>query len=92
MVAESEVASDDIGAFAPYTIVLNDPARGTAYGSPLPAWTGVGGWFAFRHVLPPDESLYQEQATADFLYIDGHANFMTANERINVPDRFSYQD
>ena len=93
MVLESEVASDDISAFSPYDpLVLNDPLRGMAYGYPLPAWTAYHGWFAFRHVLPSDPAQYQAQATANFLYIDGHVNYMTANERINVPDRFSYPE
>ncbi|HUT59606.1 MAG TPA: prepilin-type N-terminal cleavage/methylation domain-containing protein [Phycisphaerae bacterium] len=67
-------------------VVLGD------YTPPQPAWSGRGGAFAFRHVLPIDEALYQDQATACFLYIDGHVNIMTANEQINLKNRFDFNE
>ena len=58
----------------------------------MPAWCGFGGAYAFRHVLPEDPALYQQQATAVFLYVDGHANIMTANDYINRVDRFDFNN
>ena len=65
-------------------VVLGD------YTPPYPAFCARRGAFAFRHVLPRDKSLYQAQATANFLYIDGHVNIMTANEEINLTNRFDF--
>ncbi len=42
-----------------------------------------------RLKLPKDISMYQSQATAVFLYMDGHVDVMTANEPINLNDRFN---
>jgi hypothetical protein len=48
---------------------------------------------AFRHTLPAtDVSLYQTQATAVFLYIDGHVDVMGPNEHINYKDRDYFTD
>ena len=57
-----------------------------------PKYVGCDGAFAFRHVLPIDEALYQDQATACFLYVDGHVNIMTANEQINLKNRFDFNE
>ena len=46
-----------------------------------------GGVWAFRHVLPADVSLYQTQATANFLFIDAHVEIMNPTAPINRPDR-----
>ena len=87
LITESEVASDYCGArdpAPPYTIPLGGPPT-------MPPWSGLGGWFSFRHVLPWDPDLYQAQATANFLYIDGHVNFMTPNNKINATERFAFK-
>jgi prepilin-type N-terminal cleavage/methylation domain-containing protein/prepilin-type processing-associated H-X9-DG protein len=84
MVLESEHSWEYMHAQFPYHtgITLGDG------GSAMPPWSGFGDVYAFRHVLPNDVSLYQAQATGNFLYIDGHVNYMTANEHINYEDRF----
>ena len=90
LVVETETASDYIHAnwpaAAPYTVPLNDPAY-----PDYPAYCAYGGAFAFRHVLPVSPRDYQARATANFLYIDGHVNTLTANDKINANDRFNYR-
>jgi prepilin-type N-terminal cleavage/methylation domain-containing protein len=52
-----------------------------------------GSNFSFRHTLPPtDTSLYQSQATAVFLFIDGHVEVMSPGPTINRRDRFYFTD
>jgi prepilin-type processing-associated H-X9-DG protein len=86
LVIETEAGWEYTQGTWPYTkIILNDPAYPT-----YPAYTGFGGNYAFRHVLPNDKRLYQGQATANFLYLDGHVNTMTANEKINLQNRFDF--
>jgi len=87
LITEGHVASDYCGVrgpVPPYTIPLGGPPS-------VPPWTGLDGWFSFRHVLPWDPALYQTQATANFLYIDGHVNCMTPNDKINATDRFAFK-
>jgi prepilin-type processing-associated H-X9-DG protein len=84
LLTEGEVASDDYSGIWPYDPIVLNASSG------IPAWSGQGGWYAFRHVLPREASLYQTQATANFLYIDGHVNYMTANNPINCVDRFAF--
>jgi prepilin-type N-terminal cleavage/methylation domain-containing protein len=81
MVVETESASDYVWASWPYDPIV--------LGATNPAWVSVPGPFAFRHVLPRDRRMYQAQATAPFLYIDGHVNILTANDKINQVDRFA---
>jgi prepilin-type N-terminal cleavage/methylation domain-containing protein/prepilin-type processing-associated H-X9-DG protein len=53
---------------------------------------GAGDMLAFRHTLPPDITLYQQQATANFLFIDGHVEYMNATGHINYRDRSYFND
>jgi prepilin-type N-terminal cleavage/methylation domain-containing protein len=89
LVVETEYPNDYIHASwpaaAPHTVPVND---GNPY---YPPYAGIGGLFAFRHVLPPDPSMYQTSATGCFLYIDGHVDFLTPNDKINANDRFEYR-
>jgi prepilin-type N-terminal cleavage/methylation domain-containing protein/prepilin-type processing-associated H-X9-DG protein len=87
MMLETEHAWECMHAQFPYhtEITLNGTVQ-------APAWAGYGDIFAFRHVLPRDPSLYQAQATANFLFIDGHVDVMTANAHINYEDRFYVWD
>jgi prepilin-type N-terminal cleavage/methylation domain-containing protein len=89
MVVESEYASDDFWA-------LWGPSAG--YESPIklganPPWAGGPqgeSGYAFRHVLPPDVSMYQKQATGCFDFIDGHVSYMSPDDPINRADRFNF--
>lgn len=65
------------------------PPLGDTYG--YAPYTAGYGHFAFRHVLPRDESLYQTQASAIYLFIDSHAEILRPTDRINVKDRFEYK-
>ena len=40
---------------------------------------GTSGEFAFRHMLTPDSSLWQERARAPVLYVDGHVGEWNPN-------------
>jgi len=88
LITESEAATDYCSArwpaTPPHTIPLGDEPS-------APPWSGIGAMFAFRHVLPWDPALYQSQATANFLYIDGHVNCLTPNNKINAIDRFAFK-
>jgi prepilin-type N-terminal cleavage/methylation domain-containing protein len=76
------------------------PGGGTATGSaPIgdsasnPPWTSggtfaVGGFFSFRHMLPTDRSLWQTQASATALFIDGHCSTVAPNDKIATGGRF----
>jgi prepilin-type N-terminal cleavage/methylation domain-containing protein len=60
-----------------------------------PPWEDSGGSeLAFRHTLPPDMIMYQQQASAVYSYIDGHVDWMnaigTGTNDINKSARFSY--
>ncbi len=88
MLVEAEVNSDDFTGIWPYnptTVALD--TTGT-----ICPWAGWSGWYAFRHVLPRDPSLYQSQATANFLFIDGHVTTMGPNEKINAAERFAFKE
>jgi prepilin-type N-terminal cleavage/methylation domain-containing protein/prepilin-type processing-associated H-X9-DG protein len=83
---ECEWGSDDFLGTWPYggrVIVGDDPS--------FPPWIGCGGEYSFRHVIPRDTSLYQQQATATFLYLDGHVDYLSPNADINRLDRFAFQ-
>ena len=56
----------------------------------VPPWAGEsdGAW-AFRHVLPSDTSLYQTQATGNFLFVDTHVETLTPMANIMAVDRTS---
>jgi prepilin-type N-terminal cleavage/methylation domain-containing protein len=84
LVIETEAGWEYCHGVWPYSpIVLgSDPT--------YPPWVGFGGAYAFRHVLPRDKRMYQAQATACFLYIDGHVNIMNANQPINLANRFDF--
>ena len=71
-------------AAPPHAVHMNDDRY-------YPPYSGNGGTFAFRHVLPKDVSLYQTQATANFLFIDGHVECLTPIDRINDNARFKYK-
>ena len=59
--------------------------------SGVPLYCGVGGWIAFRHTLPSDTRLYPTRATANFLFIDGHAESLTPNTKIESADRYKFK-
>jgi len=85
LVIENERASDefacgDVGD-GRVTLVAGDPT--------YPPWSGSGGVFAFRHLLPEDPALYQTMATANFLFIDSHVEVMTPMGQIQRADRTS---
>ena len=82
LLLESEAGNDVFGA-----------ETGTIqFSQPLAPWWGLpsdGGYgFAYRHVLPLDETLYSTQATGNFLFVDGHVETFTPPETINTIDRF----
>ena len=96
MIFESEYGSE--------VLQLNtNPSKGpsgTADGSVVlgdspssPPWTAgasfaAGGFFSFRHMLPSDPRLYQSQAQATVLFVDGHAGVINPNMPIASPKRF----
>jgi len=62
-------------------VTLNaDPTR--------PPWSGSDGYFSFRHVLPSRASLYQAQAQANALYVDGHVATLGPNDPVALAKRF----
>ena len=62
-------------------ITLNDDYR-------CPPWCGLNGFFAFRHVLPADQDMYQEKAQANVLFVDGHVEAAWPNTDLALPKRF----
>jgi len=91
LIIESEHANSTIGSAWPYS-----PAHATMNGDrdrTLPPWgAGIGGpgdFYGFRHTLPLDYGLYQEQATACFAFIDGHVSVMNPNMELNTLERFA---
>jgi prepilin-type N-terminal cleavage/methylation domain-containing protein len=88
MTWECEAASDETTSRSNGPTILNasSSANGPRYAS------NNGNFFAFRHVLPRDPYLYQQQATANFLYIDGRVSTMNPSQRIDYPFRFNYPD
>ena len=47
--------------------------------------------FSFRHVLPRDTSLYQMQASTNFLFIDGHVETLYPTAKLNTIERFAFK-
>jgi prepilin-type processing-associated H-X9-DG protein len=87
MVFEGERGSDIThqGSDGPNggVITLRDPA----YPDRVP-WSGQDGTFSFRHMLPSDVRLYQTNAQATVLYVDGHAGILTPNSPVSLGKRF----
>jgi prepilin-type N-terminal cleavage/methylation domain-containing protein len=65
----------------------------------VPPWCGFAadtkppadynyGFFAFRHMLGPDQAYWQAQAAAAVVYVDGHAGTVQANDKVATPSRF----
>jgi prepilin-type N-terminal cleavage/methylation domain-containing protein len=91
LIIESEHANSTIGSTWPY-----DPPYPYVNGKAdlsLPPWgAGVrapGDTYGFRHVLPRDLSLYQEQATACATYVDGHVAIVTPKTDMNLLAHYS---
>jgi prepilin-type N-terminal cleavage/methylation domain-containing protein len=84
MMIESHTGSEWINGGGSGPVTLMGESATPAY----PAWASNYGTYAFRHVLPKDVRLYQAQATAPFLFIDGHATILTANDRIGEDSRY----
>ncbi|HUS47487.1 MAG TPA: type II secretion system protein [Phycisphaerae bacterium] len=89
LIAESEAGSHYVSAIWPATPPHKVPLNDNSY---YPPYAGLSGAFAFRHVLPIDVDLYQERATANFLFLDGHVEVLAPNDRINAYDRFDYKE
>lgn len=51
----------------------------------------TGQIFSFRHVLPRDTSLYQMQASANFLFVDGHVEILYPTAKLNTVERFAFK-
>jgi prepilin-type processing-associated H-X9-DG protein len=87
LVSEGERGNDQCPggvSSPPYGVTLNDdPAQ--------PPWASLSGQAAFRHLLPPDQDLYQQQARANYLFIDGHVDNFGPNDTINDYRRFAYK-
>jgi prepilin-type N-terminal cleavage/methylation domain-containing protein len=89
LVFESEDWTDTLGLWNGTTngsVTINDSMSS-------PPWTagetfGENGFFAFRHTLPPDRLLWQAQATATAVFIDGHCSYFGPNDNIANPARF----
>lgn len=95
---EAEIASDSTNGITSDTVQTYPPGALPPYfvkdvtvcaGYPL--YVGVGGWIAFRHTLPVDTKLYPTRATANFLFIDGHAESLTPNTKIESADRYNFR-
>ena len=54
----------------------------------FPPWCGLDGAFAFRHVLPPQRSMYQEKAQANVLFVDGHVEGVGPRTPLALARRF----
>jgi prepilin-type N-terminal cleavage/methylation domain-containing protein/prepilin-type processing-associated H-X9-DG protein len=63
----------------------------TANRPPYVDTVNTGGIFSFRHVLPRDTSLYQMQATANFLFVDGHVEILFPTAKLNTVERFAFK-
>ena len=90
---ESEIASDctnpitsDTRGAGGATGFVKDVTLCAGY----PLYCGVGGWIAFRHTLPVDTRLYPTQATANFLFIDGHAESLGPMSKIESASRYRF--
>jgi prepilin-type N-terminal cleavage/methylation domain-containing protein/prepilin-type processing-associated H-X9-DG protein len=84
LAVESELSDDTFMARWPY-----DPILLPETDQALPPYSAKGGNFAFRHVLPRSPPLYQGQATANFLFVDGHVEVLRPTATINALDRFA---
>ena len=62
-------------------ITLNDDYQ-------RPPWCGLNGAFAFRHVLPADQDMYQEKAQANVLFVDGHVEEVGTATPLALAKRF----
>jgi len=85
LISESEYGNDETFSTATgngRVTLGNDPTR--------PPWSGGSraALFSFRHLRGTDESMYQQRARANFLFIDGHVEHMGPNKRIDHIDRF----
>jgi prepilin-type N-terminal cleavage/methylation domain-containing protein/prepilin-type processing-associated H-X9-DG protein len=95
MVTEMEAGWEYGSAAWPYADMKLGVWSSSTWTPVIPPWCDSGpsaAQFAFRHTLPPDLSLYQEQASANFLYIDGHVNCMNTNSTINTTERFFFNE
>ena len=52
-------------------------------------WTAAGGDWAFRHLLPVNQALWQQKARAPALYVDGHVNVLNPNTSIHLDKYFN---
>jgi hypothetical protein len=84
LVRESERGGDTCNSNWPSnpTVTLNAEPD-------FPPWTAMGADYSFRHTLPPDPGLYQQQATACYGFIDGHVAIMQPMNPVNAGDRYS---
>jgi prepilin-type N-terminal cleavage/methylation domain-containing protein/prepilin-type processing-associated H-X9-DG protein len=57
-------------------------------GGGAPPWGAVGDEVAFRHMLGPDQTIWQRQARAPVLYVDGHVNEWNPNMPQYLPQNF----
>ncbi|HUT59827.1 MAG TPA: prepilin-type N-terminal cleavage/methylation domain-containing protein [Phycisphaerae bacterium] len=82
LLLETEAGDDSFGA-------MTGPIRLNPKSTNPPPWVGGSGYgFAYRHVLPVDPTLYQAQATGNFLFLDAHVETHTPPDTINTIDRF----
>jgi prepilin-type processing-associated H-X9-DG protein len=87
LVCESEATTDEI-----YCVEdkKHDPNGRVTLGdsTAYPPWSGCQGSFAFRH-NPTRSSAAPDVPSANFLFIDGHVEPLTPDDRINKADRFA---
>jgi prepilin-type N-terminal cleavage/methylation domain-containing protein len=74
--------------WTPSNAVMNGLSDPTC--PPWGARAGGSGYyfFGFRHTLPTDYSLYQQQATGCFSFIDGHVAVLNPNQDVCTTGRF----
>lgn len=54
-------------------------------------YLGHNGQYAFRHTLPADPTQVTQKATANFLFFDGHVEYLGPRAKIAGRDRYAYK-
>ena len=80
-------SQEQIPLFGTYPNAAGPPWASCMDGPGVSGNSGDVGMWAFRHVLPPEASQYQTQATGGFLFIDAHVEYLNPTAPINRADR-----
>jgi prepilin-type N-terminal cleavage/methylation domain-containing protein len=97
LIFESEYGTEDMdpGNGSPDgTVQMNSNNQ---YFAGSPPWcasnsgtnTGTGSFFAFRHMLGPDQTYWQMQGAAAVVFVDGHAGTVKPTDNVSNPSHWN---